>query len=62
MVDGHNDLPWALRSRSSLRGGILATGRDLTEPQPDLHTDLPGPQGRPYAVVDSGTNYVKELF
>ena len=28
----------------------------------DLHTDLPGPQGRPYAVVDSGTNYVKELF
>ena len=28
----------------------------------DLHTDLPGPQGRPYAVVDSGTSYVKELF
>jgi hypothetical protein len=28
----------------------------------DLHTDLPGPQGRPYSVVDSGTNYIKELF
>jgi hypothetical protein len=28
----------------------------------DLHTDLPGPQGRPYAVVDSGTSYVRELF
>jgi membrane dipeptidase len=41
VVDGHNDLPWALRSRSGLRGGVLAAGRDLTEPQPDLHTDLP---------------------
>jgi hypothetical protein len=28
----------------------------------DLHTELPGPQGRPYPVVDFGTNYVKELF
>jgi hypothetical protein len=28
----------------------------------DLHTDLPGPQGRPYAVVDSGTSHIRELF
>ena len=28
----------------------------------DLHTDLPGPQSRPYAVVDAGTKPISELF
>jgi len=28
----------------------------------DLHTELPGPQGRPYPVVDFGTQAIKELF
>jgi hypothetical protein len=28
----------------------------------DLETPLPGPQGRPYSVVDSGTKAIKELF
>jgi uncharacterized protein DUF1501 len=28
----------------------------------DLETTLPGPQGRPFAVVDSGTKAIKELF
>lgn len=31
VVDGHNDLPWAIRTSHP---------RTLTEPQPDLHTDL----------------------
>ncbi|OLF18009.1 dipeptidase [Actinophytocola xanthii] len=41
LVDGHNDLPWALRS---LPGADIARadgfGVDLTQPQPGLHTDL----------------------
>jgi membrane dipeptidase len=41
LVDGHNDLPWALRS---LPGADAARadgfGVDLTEHQPRLHTDL----------------------
>ena len=28
----------------------------------DLHTELPGPQGRPYPVVDFGKQSIKELF
>ena len=28
----------------------------------DLETQLPGPQGRPFGVVDSGTRAIKELF
>jgi hypothetical protein len=28
----------------------------------DLHTELPGPQGRPYPVVDFGVQPIKELF
>ena len=28
----------------------------------DLDTTLPGPQGRPFTVVDSGTKAIKELF
>lgn len=41
LVDGHNDLPWALRmlpgADSSRSDGF---GVDLTQPQPSLHTDL----------------------
>jgi len=41
LVDGHNDLPWALSQLpgvdSSRSDGF---GIDLTEPQPQLHTDL----------------------
>jgi membrane dipeptidase len=36
LVDGHNDLPWALRKRP---GGLAAA--DLAGSVPDLHTDLP---------------------
>jgi hypothetical protein len=28
----------------------------------DLETVLPGPQGRPFTVVDSGTKAIAELF
>ena len=28
----------------------------------DLHTELPGPQGRPFPVVDFGTQGIRELF
>jgi hypothetical protein len=28
----------------------------------DLDTHLPGPQGRPFALVDFGVREVKELF
>ncbi|MDB5174698.1 MAG: hypothetical protein JWN51_3471 [Phycisphaerales bacterium] len=28
----------------------------------DLETTLPGPQGRPFGIVDSGTKAIKELF
>ena len=37
VVDGHNDLPWTLRTRadSSFRNV------DLTRPQPQFHTDIP---------------------
>jgi hypothetical protein len=28
----------------------------------DLETALPGPQGRPFTVVDSGTKPIMELF
>ena len=57
LIDGHNDLPWALRVRageqvSQLRLSAPGTGTsepagddpaavDLTAPVPDLHTDLP---------------------
>ena len=33
LIDGHNDLPWALRGRDA--------PVDLAEPAPGLHTDLP---------------------
>ncbi len=37
VIDGHNDLPWQLRKL----GHTPFTERDLTQPQPDYHTDLP---------------------
>jgi membrane dipeptidase len=37
VVDGHNDLPWAMR-----RGRIYDfAATDIAQPQPSLHTDLP---------------------
>lgn len=36
VVDGHNDLPWAVRK---VGGGFLTT--DIAKPQPSLHTDIP---------------------
>ena len=35
VVDGHNDLPWAMR-----QVGYDFSVRDIAEPQPELHTDL----------------------
>src|SRR5688572_1515880 len=40
LVDGHNDLPWALRKRQGADPRTIAEGIDLTQPQPGLHTDL----------------------
>jgi membrane dipeptidase len=37
VFDGHNDLPWELRSRSD--GGFVKI--DIARPQPRLHTDIP---------------------
>ncbi|GAB3465200.1 dipeptidase [Actinophytocola sediminis] len=42
LVDGHNDLPWALRSLPGVDGARAdGLGVDLTAHQPGLHTDLP---------------------
>jgi membrane dipeptidase len=35
VVDGHNDLPWAMR-----KVGYDFAARDIAEPRPELHTDL----------------------
>lgn len=41
LVDGHNDLPWALRLLPEVDGSRSdADAIDLVEPQPRLHTDL----------------------
>jgi len=37
VVDGHNDLPWAMREKA----GYSLDEKDLSKPQPDLDTDLP---------------------
>jgi len=37
LIDGHNDLAYALRNRAGLRTSSV----DLREPQPDLDTDIP---------------------
>ena len=41
LIDGHNDLPWALRERARQNGGDLSqVAFDLDTPS-GLHTDLP---------------------
>lgn len=37
LIDGHNDLPWVLRKKGSLRFDKL----DISEAQKELHTDIP---------------------
>ena len=39
LIDGHNDLPWALRERAQRNGGALRF--DLDGHVDGLHTDLP---------------------
>jgi membrane dipeptidase len=39
LIDGHNDLPWALRERA--RGDVTKVRFDLDAPAAGLHTDLP---------------------
>ncbi len=42
LVDGHNDLPWALRTSPGVDPARSdGFGIDLTQPQPRLHTDIP---------------------
>jgi len=42
LIDGHNDLPWALRARTTQNGGDLNQLEfDLDAPAEGLHTDLP---------------------
>src|SRR5690348_9163470 len=42
LIDGHNDLPWALRERTTQNGGDLSqVVFDLDAPAEGLHTDLP---------------------
>jgi membrane dipeptidase len=40
VIDGHNDLPWALRQLLGHDPETVVGGIDLTEPHPELHTDL----------------------
>ena len=37
LVDGHNDLPWKVRTE----GSSTFDGMDIEKPQPKLHTDIP---------------------
>jgi membrane dipeptidase len=42
LIDGHNDLPWALRERARQDGGdVSQVVFDLDAPSGGLHTDLP---------------------
>ena len=42
LIDGHNDLPWALRERTTQNaGGLSQLVFDLDAPTEGLHTDLP---------------------
>ena len=42
LIDGHNDLPWALRERARQDGGnVSQVVFDLDAPAAGLHTDLP---------------------
>ncbi|HEX2476086.1 MAG TPA: membrane dipeptidase, partial [Lacipirellulaceae bacterium] len=37
VIDGHNDLPWEIRTQGSSDFSKL----DISQPQPKLHTDIP---------------------
>jgi membrane dipeptidase len=37
VIDGHNDLPWEIRKRGSSSFNKL----DISQPQPQIHTDIP---------------------
>jgi membrane dipeptidase len=37
VIDGHNDLPWEVRTQGESNFGKL----DISKPQPALHTDIP---------------------
>ena len=37
LIDGHNDLPWQLRARANR----ALSKMDISQPQPELHTDIP---------------------
>ena len=42
LIDGHNDLPWALRERARQNGAdVSQVVFDLEAPAAGLHTDLP---------------------
>jgi membrane dipeptidase len=41
LLDGHNDLPWALRRLAGPEPGAAVAGTDLTAGVPALQTDLP---------------------
>ncbi|WP_018684651.1 dipeptidase [Actinokineospora enzanensis] len=40
LIDGHNDLPWALRDRLGAEPHVTAASLDLLTEQPGLHTDI----------------------
>ncbi len=37
LIDGHNDLPWVIRTEGSSNFEKI----DISQPQPKLHTDIP---------------------
>lgn len=37
VIDGHNDLPWKIREKGQSSFDLL----DISQPQPELHTDIP---------------------
>ncbi|MCI0437804.1 MAG: dipeptidase, partial [Chloroflexi bacterium] len=56
LIDGHNDLPWQYRQRV---GGALSK-IDISQPQPQIHTDIPrlregGVGGQFWSVYVSAT-------
>lgn len=41
LIDGHNDIPWQYRRRVNNRVDALDFGGDLSDVEPELHTDIP---------------------
>ena len=41
LIDGHNDVPWQVRSRASLDWEDIPFGEDTSDLEPPMHTDLP---------------------